>query len=115
MSTNFSTPPEWKGTIYLVMNIRPGHSFGEVTAWDCDMSSEDSILLGEHEMTLAIDTTVDIKSVAIKSLEATKQRVQAEAFKKTTEIQAKIDDLLAIEYRPSTEEGNEPIIDEMPF
>lgn len=84
-----------------------GYSAGRITIYDCDVSTVDSnyIVLCEVEQTIKIPPVSqnDLKNKALDVLEDEKQKVLAENHERLKKVQDKIDNLLAIEYRPESE------------
>lgn len=121
MTNNFEIPDKYEGTVYIMMSIRNA-SFGRMNVYTFDASDENDILFGTAEISIPLDTSRDLRQIAAKSLKATKAKIQAEAFEKAQELQAKIDNLLAIEYSPepdilddSFEDITLDLDDEIPF
>ena len=67
---------------------------------------KDWIWIGSASVTVEIAEDKEIKAGLVESLKNAKKKIQADAEKSITEIDAKIQSLLAIEYKPcQTTEG----------
>lgn len=88
-------PKRLEETVYIFLNIKYGH----ITVHSSDVSEyfEGSILL--RTLDIACDLPeIDITGKVIDSLKKQKQKIEAETHIKLTEIDQKIQSLLAIEY-----------------
>lgn len=83
-----------------------GYAAGDIQFWDCNVanSGEDFILLTTKKMTVKIPQNIDVKGRVIEGLEAEKDKIQARHHMELKDIQDKIDNLLAIEYKPEAEQ-----------
>lgn len=95
-------PKTIKTELFITLAVS-GWNTGKIGVWDCDVSeggSEEYILLTTKTVTFKLPQNMDIKGKVIEGLEAEKDRIQADTHMKLKDIQEKIDNLLAIEYKP---------------
>lgn len=94
-------PKTIKKKIFVTLAIS-GWRAGNIGCWDCDITGSDSdyILLTTQKVTFKLPQNIDVKGKVIEGLEAEKEKIQAETHMKLKDIQEKIDNLLAIEYKP---------------
>lgn len=102
-------PKEIEETLYVCLCIdsKWAHDIGQITVSICDRSrkgySDDTVylLLATETVTIKIPRTVlDIKGELVSGLEARKEKELAEHHMKMKAFQDRIDNLLAIEYKP---------------
>ena len=78
-----------------------GWQSGCIGTYDFDFKgNEEKIVLGKQIITLEIGKQGDLKEKVLDSLNAEKQKILAENHERLERIQNKIDNLLAIEYKP---------------
>lgn len=66
-------------------------------AWPCDASGEDKVLICEQEIEVDVPDGFDIRPSLVANLEEEKRKAAADYQKRVTELNAKIQSLLAIE------------------
>jgi hypothetical protein len=66
-----------------------------------DMQTEGWVLVGEAEITVTIKSTDEIVGHQVDALKAKKQNVLAQAEMEATQIERRIQELLAITYEPA--------------
>ena len=84
-----------------------GYHAGKISVNDYDaslFSHTECVLLGSKMVTFDVPQGVDIKGRAVENLEEQKSKLQAKHHMEIKEVQDKIDQLLAIEYKPEGEE-----------
>jgi len=88
--------------IFILLDIGE-YSAGRLSYLDYDSSKygDDKILLGTQMVTFKIPQKVDIKGKAVESLEEKKVKINAKFHMELKVVQDKIDNLLAIEYKPT--------------
>ena len=95
-------PKSEQKEIFILLDIGSFNA-GRLSYADFDASKfgDDQILIGTQMVTFKIPQKVDIKGKAVESLEEKKTKINAEFHMKLKEVQDKIDNLLAIEYKPT--------------
>lgn len=80
-----------------------GYNAGDLSVLDFNRSvhNEDYIFICTKKVTFKIPQNIDVKGKVIESLEAEKEKLQADFHMKIKGVQDKIDNLLAIEYKPT--------------
>lgn len=79
-----------------------GYDVGEIGAYSFDYNGDkDTIVLAKQLVDLDLNITQDIQQLAVDSLREAIKDVQAEAFKKISQIQQRIDALTQITYQPN--------------
>ena len=68
--------------------------------FDASKYGSDKILITTKEVTFSIPQNIDVKGKVIEGLETEKEKIQAAFHMKLKDVQDKIDNLLAIEYKP---------------
>lgn len=73
--------------------------------WSCDMSGsfKDCVLVGEREVEVEVPDDFDPRPGMIDALKKQKTQVLAEAQRKATQIEERIQQLLCIEHKPEVE------------
>lgn len=101
MSDIEKLPKTAKQEIFILLSIG-GHFAGALHFADYDSSDydENKILLGTQNVKFNIPQNVDIKGKAIEGLEDQKSKLLARHHMELKGVQDKIDNLLAIEYKP---------------
>lgn len=94
-------PRSIKRELYLYYGIS-GYSAGELTVWDFELSKGDMdrVLIGRGDVEMFTDTKLDLKARVLQVLQDEREKIQAEFHMKLKGNQDKIDNLLAIEYKP---------------
>ena len=99
MTQDPKSPTSWTGDLYFVMSLK-SYSFGNVSCWPFNSARNDpdEILLHMIEgVTFNLpDTGINVRQEAINSLEAEKQKINAETHVKLEAVQTKIDALKQI-------------------
>lgn len=115
-------PEEMTVTLYVCLNLNTekSYDFGRVEcstfpfhkwAQEESVSGCDSykgwVLLAEKEVTFPVpnNNNIDIRSLALESLEEEKKSILARHYKEEKEIEDKISRFLAIEHKPEEEDG----------
>lgn len=102
-------PSEIKTTLYacLCIDSKWGHNIGDITVSVFDYtkrshtSDDKYILLATKDLKIKIPkTTIDFRGELVSGLEEQKEKELAEHHMKMKAFQDKIDNLLAIEYKP---------------
>lgn len=103
-------PNELPSTItkrLYVSYVVGGYLAGEISVLDFSSVGINTEKVEIHQLDVTIDlpeiSTNTLKSKALDMLEAEKQKVLAENHKRLKVVQDKIDNLLAIEYKPESE------------
>ena len=101
MKTITGTVPAYMNkwsSIDELMEREPDSAIGSIyTGNTCDLSTW--IRIGSACVTVEIADEKEIKAGLVESLKEAKKKIQADAEKNITEIDAQIQSLLAIEYR----------------
>jgi len=94
--------PKTQTTEIFITLCIGGYRAGELNYRNRDFStfSDDEILLGTQKVKFNIPQNVDIKGKAIEGLEDQKSKLLAKHHMELKDVQDKIDNLLAIEYKP---------------
>ncbi len=85
--------------IFLTYKIS-GSDSGRMEIWDCDLSGSERINLATMKVTFKIPKKMDLKEKVIDALRNEKEEILASTHKKITELDEKINSLLALEYKP---------------
>lgn len=88
--------------VYVHLHVS-GYSVGNFYCAQCNIAGhdEDLILICEQDVTFKLPQNIDIKGRVIEGLEAEKDKIKADFHIKLKGVQDKIDNLLAIEYKPT--------------
>lgn len=80
-----------------------GYDVGKIGVWDCNIPKYDSgyILLKKQKVTFKLPQDINVKGKVIESLESEKEKIKADFHMQLKDVQDKIDNLLAIEYKPT--------------
>lgn len=86
--------------MYVHLRIS-GYGAGNFFCGQCDISEDDQdlILIATQDVTFNLPQNIDVKGKVIESLKAEKEKIQVVTHMKIKDIQDKIDNLLAIEYK----------------
>lgn len=93
-------PSKVEATIYTHYRIN-GYAAGELVNYDFDATGEDYIVVAKTPIAIKINKSDDIREEVIKTLEAEKEKCEAEHYKKMQELENKIQSLQRLEYKPS--------------
>ncbi len=80
-----------------------GYDAGRIGVWDCDIANanNDYISLKTEKVIFKLPQNIDIKGEVIKGLQSEKDKIKADFHMQLKDVQDKIDNLLAIEYKPT--------------
>lgn len=95
-----------------------GYDAGKIGVYSFDFrGDEDTIVLDKKEIEVSLNISKDIRQVAIDCLNQSIKDVQAEAFKKVSRIQERINALTQLTYSPEVLIDEEVSFssDEIPF
>lgn len=79
-----------------------GSSAGEIDIFDCNLSGSERILLHKMLLTIKIPPQEDLKTKVVEALENEIQEIQANAHMEVEKLRERIENLLALEYKPQT-------------
>lgn len=87
--------------MFIVLHIA-GWRAGDIGVYGFDSAKDDDneVLLGTQMVTFKIPQDVDVKGEALKGLRNTKSMLEGKHHMELKTVQDKIDQLLAIEYKP---------------
>ena len=94
-------PEEIEVELFITISIE-GWNAGKINVHDFNGAkyNDDQVLLGTQTVKFKIPQNIDVKGEAVKNLEENKKKLQAKHHMELKEIQDKIDQLKAIEYKP---------------
>lgn len=72
---------------------------GRISIWDCDISNSKRVLLCKQTVKVKIPRQDDLREKMIEAIENEIETLQAETHKKVSELKAKVNALLCIEYK----------------
>ncbi len=75
----------------------------DYTVWQTDMTNCGYVLLDIKELNFESPPEKELKLMVVKSLLAKKEKIMADAYKESNEIQQEADELLALEFKPPAE------------
>ena len=75
----------------------------EVYSWDSN-GDKDKIVVCKYKTTLPVHVPADMAQQTIRSLQEAAKDIQAEAWKKTQEIEERIRSIQMLEFKPAKEE-----------
>ena len=86
--------------VFVTLRVA-GYDTGRIDVWGCNVARGDSkyILLCTKEITFELPQDIDVKGQVIEGLESEKPKIKADFHMELKEVQNKIDNLLAIEYK----------------
>lgn len=105
MKKEFELPEAITKDLYITLGLGD-YNNGDISISDIDRAkytSEgfESVLLVKTSISVEIPKDIDVKAKLIAVLEKQKSGIQAEYHIKLTNVQDKIDNLLAIEHKPT--------------